>query len=70
MCVVSGLPIANYFSACKLVHLLENVPGLRHDAEKGGDIQSHATLCVCMYVCMHVYIIHTVIFHSLCMSLF
>eukprot|EP01036_Dinobryon_divergens_P029223 gene29223-38292_t len=32
---ITGLPIATYFSACKLVYLLETVPGLRQDAENG-----------------------------------
>ncbi|GLD97366.1 hypothetical protein PINS_up006050 [Pythium insidiosum] len=32
---VTGLPIATYFSAVKLIWLLENVPGLREKAEKG-----------------------------------
>lgn len=31
----TGLPIAPYFSATKIVHLLETVPGLRADAEAG-----------------------------------
>lgn len=31
----TGLPIATYFSATKILWLLENVPGLREDAEKG-----------------------------------
>ena len=31
----TGLPLATYFSALKLCWLLENVPGLREDAEKG-----------------------------------
>lgn len=31
----TGLPIATYFSASKLVYLLETVPGLRVDAEAG-----------------------------------
>ena len=31
----TGLPIATYFSASKLIYLLETVPGLRADAEKG-----------------------------------
>jgi glycerol kinase len=31
----TGLPIATYFSASKLLWLLENVPGLREDAERG-----------------------------------
>ncbi|GAB9475129.1 hypothetical protein Gpo141_00012234 [Globisporangium polare] len=32
---VTGLPIATYFSAVKIIWLLENVPGLREKAEKG-----------------------------------
>ena len=32
----TGLPIANYFSAAKLLHLLRTVSGLREAAEKGG----------------------------------
>jgi glycerol kinase len=32
---VTGLPISTYFSASKLIWLLENVPGLREKAEKG-----------------------------------
>lgn len=31
----TGLPIATYFSASKILWLLDNVPGLRDDAEKG-----------------------------------
>lgn len=31
----TGLPISTYFSSLKIVWLLENVPGLREDAEKG-----------------------------------
>lgn len=31
----TGLPIAPYFSASKILWLLENVPGLREDAAKG-----------------------------------
>lgn len=31
----TGLPIATYFSAVKIIWLLENVPGLREKAEKG-----------------------------------
>jgi glycerol kinase len=31
----TGLPISTYFSSLKLVWLLENVPGLREDAEAG-----------------------------------
>lgn len=31
----TGLPIATYFSSLKISWLLENVPGLREDAEKG-----------------------------------
>lgn len=31
----TGLPVAPYFSASKLVYLLETVPGLREDAERG-----------------------------------
>jgi glycerol kinase len=31
----TGLPIAPYFSASKLIWLFENVPGLREDAESG-----------------------------------
>lgn len=31
----TGLPIASYFSASKLLYLLENVDGLRADAEQG-----------------------------------
>jgi glycerol kinase len=31
----TGLPIATYFSASKLLWLLENVPGLREAAEAG-----------------------------------
>jgi glycerol kinase len=31
----TGLPIATYFSASKLVYLLDTVPGLREDAEEG-----------------------------------
>ena len=31
----TGLPIAPYFSATKLMHLLDSVPGLRADAEAG-----------------------------------
>lgn len=31
----TGLPIASYFSASKLLYLLENMPGLREDAEQG-----------------------------------
>ena len=31
----TGLPIAPYFSATKLMHLLDTVPGLRADAESG-----------------------------------
>ncbi len=33
--VTTGLPLATYFSALKLRWLLDNVPNLRHDAEKG-----------------------------------
>ena len=32
---VVGLPLATYFSGPKVMWLLENVPGLREDAEKG-----------------------------------
>jgi len=32
---VTGLPIATYFSAVKIIWLLENVPGLREKAEAG-----------------------------------
>ncbi len=32
---VTGLPLATYFSGLKLRWLLQNVPGLREDAEKG-----------------------------------
>ena len=32
---VTGLPLATYFSALKLCWLLDNVPGLRADAERG-----------------------------------
>ncbi|KAJ1426919.1 glycerol kinase, partial [Ochromonadaceae sp. CCMP2298] len=31
----TGLPIASYFSASKLIYLLRTVPGLRQDAENG-----------------------------------
>jgi glycerol kinase len=31
----TGLPLATYFSAVKLIWMLENVPGLREKAEKG-----------------------------------
>lgn len=31
----TGLPIATYFSASKILWLLENVPGLREAAAKG-----------------------------------
>jgi glycerol kinase len=31
----TGLPIASYFSASKLIYLLESVPGLRQQAEQG-----------------------------------
>lgn len=33
--VTTGLPLATYFSGLKLRWLLDNVPGLRQDAEKG-----------------------------------
>lgn len=33
--VTTGLPLATYFSGLKLRWLLDNVPGLREDAEKG-----------------------------------
>lgn len=32
---ITGLPVATYFSGLKLKWLLENIPGLRADAEKG-----------------------------------
>jgi glycerol kinase len=32
---LTGLPIASYFSASKLIYLLSNVPDLRNDAENG-----------------------------------
>lgn len=32
---ITGLPLAPYFSGTKLMYLLETVPGLREDAEKG-----------------------------------
>lgn len=31
----TGLPIASYFSATKLMYLLENIPEIRKDAERG-----------------------------------
>ena len=31
----TGLPIATYFSASKILYLLDAIPGLRSDAEKG-----------------------------------
>lgn len=31
----TGLPIATYFSAFKIMHLLETIPGLRESAERG-----------------------------------
>jgi glycerol kinase len=31
----TGLPISTYFSASKIIHLLDKLPGLREDAEKG-----------------------------------
>ena len=34
----TGLPLATYFSGPKIMWLLENVPGLREDAEKGDAI--------------------------------
>lgn len=33
--VTTGLPLATYFSALKLRWLLDNIPGLREDAERG-----------------------------------
>ena len=42
---VTGLPISTYFSATKLVYLLETIPKLREDANKGdalfGTIDQH-----------------------------
>ena len=32
---ITGLPLAPYFSATKLIYLLENIPNLREDADKG-----------------------------------
>lgn len=41
----TGLPIAAYFSATKLMYLLKTIPGLREDAESGlalfGNIDSY-----------------------------
>lgn len=33
--VKTGLPVSTYFSASKLIYLLESIPGLREDANKG-----------------------------------
>ncbi len=35
---ITGLPLATYFSGPKIRWLLDNVPGLRHDAERGDAI--------------------------------
>jgi len=46
----TGLPIANYFSAAKLLHLLRTVPGLRDAAERGealfGTVDSWLLFCL------------------------
>jgi glycerol kinase len=46
----TGLPIANYFSACKLLYLLNTVEGLREAAERGdaifGTVDSWLLFCL------------------------
>jgi hypothetical protein len=52
----TGLPIVSYFSALKMVWLLDNVQGLRSKAEVGGIIYMYTTesytMCVCPDVCL------------------